>query len=175
MSRRLKKFSSRLGKADLNRLPQDLLNQAEQCPECRQKLDQATLLHRLISLKRYEQPQHEAVEHSLAELHQRLVDWQQHRQLADLDEELPALTGWRYGWAAALVAMLAFNLVAVRQVPTLHSNVAASASPYQAVPFQVASTNRQFRFEDPMNLLTPAPSRTESALSGQTILTSMGR
>lgn len=174
MSRRVKKFHARIGGGDLDHLPQPLLRQAEQCAECGRLLEQTRMTHQIIGLKRYERPAPASIERGMVALRNQLVEWEQQRHLLEMDDELPGLTGWRYGWAAALLAVLAFNLMAARQVPTLQSSVASSISPYHSVPTQFASSNGHFRFEAPASLLAPVPA-TVPASSHQTILTSFDR
>lgn len=174
MSRHVGRFYARIGRSDLDHLPQSMLDHAARCPACSLVLEQTRTIHRLVGLKRYEQPPPETVDRGIATLHHRLVEWEQERHLLEMDDTLPALTGWRYGWAAALLAVLAFNLMAARQVPSLQSSVAASVSPYHSVSAQFASSNSHFRFEAPASLLAPVPTTME--VSGrQTILTSFDR
>lgn len=169
---RCRRIQAAIYRAEAGDLPRDIAEHAAACPACRKVLDEALTVQRLLRLKRHERPGAEATERCLMAIRGRLVEWEQRKHLDAVGSEQPPLAGWRYGWAAALVAVLAFNLLAVRQTAPLQSGVAEMPSPYQAVPLQLASSNHQFRFEASAGFFGSQQGSARPAAAGRSVMTS---
>ena len=108
--------------SDEAELTHEILSHVESCPACGEHYRQSCSCRRLVALKRYEIPSELRREACLAELHGRLLYLQDQRDHAGFSRH-PA---FRYGLAAAVVAMVAAHLAAMSVAPALRSPVTAA-------------------------------------------------
>ena len=95
---------------------------------------------RVVQLKTYEQPPPDALQRCSTEVHLHLAEWQNNQHQAGANVQPGALSGWRYGIAAAFVCMIGVNGFIATQIPSLESAEFAPAPE----PMMFASTNDHF-------------------------------
>ena len=147
-------------------LPPDVQAHLATCDACREANERALLVCKLISLKKYEQPDPGFEARSLARIRNSIYEIEEQRQRGwrfwEIFESgpIPAL---RYALAVAVLALTGLNLVSVQNLPTLQSvvmdepapayepqttlvqdtNPPANVNIVPSAPFLLASSNRQ--------------------------------
>lgn len=111
-------------------------------------------VQRVVQLKTYEEPSPDALQRCSTEVHLHLAEWQNNQHQAGTQLAPGALSGWRYGIAAAFVCMIGVNGFIAAQLPSLDSAEFAPAPE----PMMFASTNDQFLAPNQPSNLFPATS-----------------
>ena len=160
------KIQKELYRYDREELSIEYIEHIKICPVCAATEQKVTQLRGIVRLKSYEKPDPEVLRCCMAEVHHRLVTWENDVRHGQSAVDGYPQFGWRYGVAAVLLCLVALNGFIASQLPTLESGVMPNNQAVSADTLIFASTNRQ----DTLVPFSPQLSTNRSA-SGRSVLT----
>lgn len=150
---------------DRSELSIEYVEHIESCAQCSAAQLSVTQLRSVVRLKAYEQPDPEALQRCMNEVHLKLVEHQDGLRRTEAGEAHP-LSGWRYGIAGAFLCLIVLNGFIAGRLPSLETGMTADELAPSRSPVLFASTNHQ-DFANP----SPTSLFPSNSSSGRSVLT----